>query len=142
MKKLFIPVCASLFLMFGATQLKAQETAKGVIINTSSQSEVDKVLASLKNEDPSTYRLTVTTNKGGRSSSKVYGTAPIGTIGKLSGSKVGTNGGIAAADFIVAVKVITKGKALQDAIISQLNTNLTQKSVQSVKLNAVKGRGL
>ncbi len=142
MKKLFIPICASLFLMFGATQLKAQETAKGIIINTSSQAEVDKVLASLKNEDPSTYRLTVTTNKGGRSSSKVFGTAPIGTIGKLSGSKIAGKGGLAASDIIIAVKVITNGKELQNAVISQLNTNLTQKSVQSVKLNAVKGRGL
>lgn len=142
MKKLLIPICASLFLMFGATQLKAQETAKGIIINTSSQAEVDKVLASLKNEDPSTYRLTVTTTKGGRSSSKVFGTAPIGTIGKLSGSKITGKGGLAASDIIIAVKVITNGKELQNAVISQLNTNLTQKSVQSVKLNAVKGKGL
>lgn len=142
MKKLFIPICASLFLMFGATQLKAQETAKGLIINTSSQAEVDKVLATLKNEDPSTYRLTVTTNNGGRSSSKVYGTAPIGTIGKLSGSRVIGKGGLSAADIIVAVKVITKGKDLQNAVISQLNTNLTKKSVQSVKLNAVRGRSM
>lgn len=142
MKKLFIPICASLFLMFGATQLKAQETAKGLIINTSSQAEVDKVLATLKNEDPSTYRLTVTSNNGGRSSSKVYGTAPIGTIGKLSGSRVIGKGGLSAADIIVAVKVITKGKDLQNAVISQLNTNLTKKSVQSVKLNAVRGRSM
>ncbi|WP_342327939.1 hypothetical protein [Pedobacter sp. FW305-3-2-15-E-R2A2] len=142
MKKLLIPICASLFLLFGATSSKAQETAKGLIINTSSQAEVDKVLAALKNEDPSTYRLTVTTNTGGRSSSKVYGTAPIGKIAKLRGSSIGTRGGLAASDIIVVVKVITKGKAIQDAVISQLNTNLTQKSIQSVKLNAAKGKGL
>ncbi|SHE86020.1 hypothetical protein [Pedobacter caeni] len=141
MKKLLIPICASLFLMLGATAANAQETAKGIIINTSSQAEVDKVLATLKNEDPSTYRLTVTTSKGGRSSSKVFGTAPIGTIGKLSGSKIGAKGGLSASDVIVAVKVITNGKELQNAVISQLNSNLTKKAVQSVKLNAARGGG-
>lgn len=141
MKKLLIPICASLFLMLGATASNAQETAKGIIINTSSQAEVDKVLATLKDEDPSTYRLTVTTSKGGRTSSKVFGTAPIGTIGKLRGSKIGAKGGLSASDIIVAVKVITNGKELQNAVISKLNSSLTQKAVQNVKLNAARGGG-
>jgi hypothetical protein len=139
MKNLFIPMCAVLFVLFGTTVSKAQDTAKGLIINTTSQAEVDKILETLKNEDPSTYRLTVTTtSKGGRQSSKVYGTAALGSIKKIGGSTGPVGGGYAANDIVILVKNIVRGKEIQDAVISQLNTSLSKQAMKSVKINANK----
>lgn len=139
MKNLFIPMCAALFLLFGTTASKAQDTAKGLIINTSSQAEVDKILETLKNEDPSTYRLTVsTTSKEGRKSSKVYGTAALGSIKKIGGSTGPVGGGYAANDIVILVKNIVRGKEIQDAVISQLNTSLSKQAMKTVKINANK----
>jgi hypothetical protein len=132
MKNLFIPMCAALFLLFGTTVSKAQDTAKGLIINTTSQAEVDKIVASLKGADPATYRLTVN-----------YGAAPLSAVGKVGGSSVAVGaGGVAASDVILAVKVITTGKDLQNSIISKLNSSLTKQSFKSVKASALRGGGL
>ncbi|WP_276088251.1 hypothetical protein [Pedobacter sp. JY14-1] len=136
MKKLVIPACVALMAVFSAQTSKAQETSKGLIVSTSSQAEVDKILATLKNEDPSTYRLTVSTKgKNGRVSNKVYGTAPLGSMTKIGGSTIGRGGSVAASDIIILVKNITKGKDIQDAVISQLNTNLTKQSLKTVQVN-------
>lgn len=135
MKNLFIPLCAALFVMFGTTVKAQQETAKGLIVNTSSQAEVDKILETLKGQDPSTYRFTVSTSKGGRVSSKTYGTAAIGTIQKIGGASRPVGGGIAANDFVLLVKNIFSGKDIQDAVISKLNTNLSKHAVKTVQIN-------
>ncbi|TKC08856.1 hypothetical protein [Pedobacter frigoris] len=130
MKKLFIPTLCAGLLLFGATASKAQ-TAKALIVNTTSEAEVNKIVESLKGADPSTYRLTVN-----------YGTAPLSSIGKVGGATVGAGGGFNASDVIVIQKIITNGKDLQNSIISKLNTNLSKQSFKSVKLSAVRGRGL
>ncbi|CAM3952734.1 hypothetical protein SAMN06265348_104150 [Pedobacter westerhofensis] len=139
MKKLFIPLCAGALLMLGSSRLMAQETAKALIINTSSSSEVNKILASLKDADPSTYRLTVSTTNRGKASSTVYGTAPLSAIGKVNGSTGKIGGGYAASDVIVAVKVITNGKDFQRDIISKLNKNLSTQTVKTVSTSALRG---
>jgi len=136
MKKLIIPACVALMAAFSAQISKAQETSKGLIVSTSSQAEVNKILETLKNEDPSTYRLTVNTKgANGRVSTKVYGTAPLGSMTKVGGGSIGRTGGVAANDIIILVKNITKGKEIQDAVISQLNTNLTRQSLKTVQVN-------
>lgn len=125
MKKFLIPACVALCMFIHVSQTKAQ-TAQALIIQTNSKEEVDKIMESLKNADPSTYRLTVN-----------YGTAPLSAIGKAGGAAVGGAGGYAASDVIVIQKVITNGKDLQNAVISRLNTKLSQQSFKSVKVSAV-----
>ncbi|SMC39874.1 hypothetical protein [Pedobacter africanus] len=135
MKNLFIPLCAALIVMFGTTVKAQQETAKGLIVNTSSQAEVDKILESLKGQDPSTYRFTVTNSKGGRLSSKTYGTAALGSIGKIGGTSRPVGGGVAANDIVILVKNVFSGKEIQDAVISKLNTNLSKQAIKTVQIN-------
>lgn len=135
MKNLFIPLCAALFVLFGTTVKAQQETAKGLIVSTTSQAEVDKILETLKDQDPSTYRLTVSTSKGGRLSSKTYGTAAIGSIRKVGGASRPVGGGIAADDIVILVKNVFSGKDIQDAVISKLNTNLSKQAMKTVQIN-------
>ena len=135
MKNLFIPLCAALFVLFGTTVKAQQETAKGLIVSTTSQAEVDKILETLKGQDPSTYRLTVSTSKGGRLSSKTYGTAAIGSIQKVGGASRPVGGGIAADDIVILVKNVFSGKDIQDAVISKLNTNLSRQAMKTVQIN-------
>jgi hypothetical protein len=140
MKKLFTPICAGFLMMLGSTHLMAQDSAKALIINTSSSAETNKILSSLKSADPSTYRLTVSTTSRGKTSNTVYGTAPLSSIGKLNGSttKIGS-GGYQASDVILAVKVITSGKDFQNQLLNKLNKNLTSQSFKTVNTAAMRG---
>jgi hypothetical protein len=135
MKKLFIPF--TIGVVFVSTILYAQtKTAQGLIIHTTSQEETDKIVKSLEKVDPSTYRFTVTTVTNGKKSTKVFGTAPLSSIQKIGGG-VRTPGAVSeSSDIIILVKVITKGKELQNQLISQLDRNLSKVSTKQLTLSA------
>jgi len=143
MKKLSIAIVAMGFFMLGTSQLFAQtkNDEKALLVKTNSESEVNKILQSLKGVDPSTYRFTVVSNKDGLTSTTIYGTAPLSLIQKVGGSGAPSiQSGYAASDQVLVVKVITNGRDIQRDIISKLDKSLTKQTVKAVKLNNLRVR--
>ncbi|MFN7115636.1 MAG: hypothetical protein ACK4TA_02495 [Saprospiraceae bacterium] len=128
---LFLTVC-----MVAVTYAQKAESGKALIISTTSKDEVEKIKASLKDADPSTYRLTITTtDKLGKSKVTTLGSAPLEEVNKIKGeSKIaGLKGGYAASDIVILIKNITSSGVLRDNVLKQLNTKLSQSA--TVNLN-------
>jgi len=130
--------CALFVTVLVATTAHAQkaESGKALIISTSSRAEVDKIKESLKDADPSTYRLTITTtDKMGKAKVSTLGSAPISEVNRIKGeTKIGAvKGGYAASDIVILIKNITSSGVIRDNVLKQLNTKLSQSA--TVNLN-------
>lgn len=116
-------------------QKQKVESGKALIISTTSKGEIEKIKEQLKDADPSTYRLTITSNVRGKAKTTTLGSAPISEVNKIRGeSKIGAaKGGYAASDIVILVKNITSSGILRDNVLKQLDTKLSQSA--TVNLN-------
>ena len=136
MKKLLTLICAGSVMMFVITNLITKDYARAYIIHTSSAAEVQKILARLKNTDPSSYRLTVWSSSGTKTITTVYGTASICGIEKLEGRGIRDHKDYAASGILVMQPGSRKQSAeLRKEIISVLDKGLTAQSFRRVKLS-------
>lgn len=122
--------------LFSFAHAQKTESGKALIINTTSKAEIDKIKESLKDADPSTYRMTITTtDKAGKSKVTTLGSAPISEVNKIKGeTRLGAvKGGYAASDIVILIKNITSSGVLRDNILKQLDTKLSQSA--TVNLN-------
>ncbi|HMO39544.1 MAG TPA: hypothetical protein PKC76_16190 [Saprospiraceae bacterium] len=112
-------------------QAQKVQTGKALIINTTSKAEVDRIKEALKDADPSTYRLTITTDVKGKPKTTTLGSAPVSEVNKIKGAtKLGSaRGGYTASDVVVIVKVITSGYELRDNILKQMDAKLSKSAV-------------
>lgn len=133
-KAFFIMLAVSACIVHYAHAQKAED-GKALIISTTSKSELDKIKESLKDADPSTYRLTITTTAKGKTKVTTLGSAPISEVNKIKGeSKLGVGrGGFAAADIVILIKNITSSGIFRDNILKQLDTKLSKSA--TVNLN-------
>lgn len=129
--------CVLLVAVFVTNYAHAQraETGKALIISTTSKAEVDKIKESLKDADPSTYRLTITTTVKGKPKVTVLGSAPLSEVNKIKGeSKIGAiKGNYAADDIVILIKNITSSSVFRDNVLKQLDTKLSKSA--TVNLN-------
>lgn len=133
-KAFFIMLAVSACIANYAHAQKAED-GKALIISTTSKSELDKIKASLKDVDSSTYRITVTTLEKGKSKVTTLGAAPIAEVNKIKGeAKLGIGkGGFAASDIVILVKNIVSSSVLRDNVLKQLDTKLSKSA--TVNLN-------
>jgi hypothetical protein len=106
-----------------------EKPSEAIRVKTESKEEINKILAAVKGADKSTYRLTVVEAQAdGKAKTKTYGSAPLDTVRKIGGGQVpvvGAGRGVAADDIIIIVKVITKGSAIRDRLMRNLDTKLS-----------------
>lgn len=133
-KAFFIMLAVSACIANYAHAQKAED-GKALIISTTSKSELEKIKASLKDADASTYRLTVTTVEKGKSKVTTLGSAPIAEVNKIRGETklAAGKGGFAASDIVLLVKNITSSGVLRDNVLKQLDTKLSKSA--TVNLN-------
>ncbi|MGP1311172.1 MAG: hypothetical protein ACTS27_13340, partial [Phycisphaerales bacterium] len=93
-----------------------------------------KIKEALKDADPSTYRLTITTTERGKTKTTTLGSAPIKEVSKISSQTRLDNikGGYAASDIVILVKNITSSSVLRDNVLKQLNADLSKSATMDL----------
>lgn len=109
----------------------SKKNGEGLIISTTSSSELNKIKENLEGVDPSTYRITVKKrDRYGNVKTTVLGTAPISEVQKVrTNADVKTAtiqpGGFVASDVIIIMKNITSSSVIQDKILQNLDFKLS-----------------
>ncbi len=141
--KFFLTALLAFALVIGAQAQKSQ-SGKALIINTSSEKEIAKIKQALKDADPSTYRLTITTTERGKTKTTTLGSAPIKEVSRISSAASLGNikGGYAAADIVILVKNITSSSVLRDNVLKQLNADLSKSATMDLNYQVTRANQL